>query len=162
MAPLLIRVALVGLTAGLVLSATPSAAQRYSGDRGQGTGYTVEEVAPNTPAARAGLRPGDRIMTINGRAVNGTDDIDREMQHSGNLVVVDIERAGRHLRLGVAPRALTRSEAEQYTQRSRRVLGVVHTEPHFVLRPGTGANDAYIAPPVPPEPPMPPFPMIVN
>jgi C-terminal processing protease CtpA/Prc len=153
---------LIGLTAGLVLSTEASAAQRYS-YRWQRIGYAVEEVAPNTPAARAGVRPGDRIMTINGRAVNSTDDIDREMQHSGNSVVVDIERAGRHLRLGVAPRALTRSEAEQYTERSRRVLGVVHTERRFVLRPGTtGANDAYIAPPVPPEPPTPPVPMIVN
>jgi len=57
----------------------------------QGPGYTVEEVGPHTPAALAGVRPGDRVMAIDGRAVNGPDDLDREVQRSGNLVVVDID-----------------------------------------------------------------------
>jgi len=103
-----------------------------------------------------------RIMAINGRAVNNLDDLDREIQRSGNSVVVDINRAGRRMRLGIAPRALTRSEAGEYIPRSRRILGIVHTEPRLVLRPGSGADDAYIPPPIPPEPPTPPVPMIVN
>jgi hypothetical protein len=92
-------------------------------------------------------------MAIDGRAVNNSDDIDREMQRGGNLVVIDVERAGRRMRLKIAPRTLTRSQAEEYIVRSRRVLGVV--ERRFTLRPGTGANDVYVPPPVPPEPPAP-------
>jgi len=151
--------AVVWFSAGLIPTAA-AAAQRHSGDHWQGPGYAVEDVGPNTPVATAGVRPGDRIMAIDGRAVNNSDDIDREMQRSGNLVVVDVERAGRRLRLKIAPRALTRSEAEEYTARSRRVLGVV--EQRFMLRPGTGANDVYIPPPIPPDPPAPPAPITVN
>ena len=163
-ARLLTAAVLIGLTAGLIPSGAASAARLHSGDRWhwQEQGYTVEEVGPNTPAALAGVRPGDRIMAIGGRAVNSADDIDREMQRGGNSVVVHVERAGRRLLLRIAPRALTRSEAEEYVARSRRVLGIVHTERRFILRPGTGANGVYIPPPIPPDPPAPPVPMIVN
>lgn len=155
---------LIGLAAGLISSGASAAAARHSGDHRawQGPGYAVEEVGPNTPAARAGVRPGDRIMAIDGRAVNDSDDLDRELQRGGNAVVVQIERGGHALRLRIAPRALTRAEAEQYVARSPRVLGIVRTEPRLVLRPGTGANDVYIPPPIPPDPPAPPAPIIVN
>jgi hypothetical protein len=99
-------------------------------------------------------------MAIDGRAVSNINDIDGEMQRCGNLVVVDVERAGRRMRLRIAPRALTPSEAGEYTARSRRVLGIV--EQRFILRPGTGANDVYIPPPIPPDPPAPPPPITVN
>jgi membrane-associated protease RseP (regulator of RpoE activity) len=161
MARLLTAIVLIGLTAGLIPTAA-AASPRHSDDHRhwQGPGYAVQDVGPNTPVATAGVRPGDRIMAIDGRAVNNSDDIDREMQRSGNLVVVDVERAGRRLRLKIAPRALTRSEAEEYTARSRRVLGIV--EQRFMLRLGTGANDVYIPPPTPPDPPAPPAPLTVN
>jgi membrane-associated protease RseP (regulator of RpoE activity) len=162
MTRLLTTVVLIGLTAGLIPTGAAAAAQRHSGNhwRWQEPGYAVEEVGPNTPVATAGVRPGDRIMAIDGRAVNNSDDIDREMQRGGNLVVIDVERAGRRMRLKIAPRTLTRSQAEEYIVRSRRVLGVV--ERRFTLRPGTGANDVYVPPPVPPDPPAPPAPINVN
>ena len=166
MARLLTTVVLIGLAAGFVPTGAAAAAQRHSGDNRhwQGPGYAVEEVGPNTPVATAGVRPGDRILAIDGRAVSNIDDIDREMQRSGNAVVVDVERAGRRTRLTIVPRALTRSEAqeyaEEYTARSRRVLGIV--EQRFTLRPGTGANDVYIPPPIPPDPPAPPPPITAN
>ena len=155
---------LIGLAVGLISSRDAAAAAQHSGDHRpwQGPGYSVEEVGPNTPAARAGVRPGDRILAIDGRAVNNSDDLDRELRRGGNAVVVQIERAGRALRLRIAPRAPTRAEAEQYVARSPRVLGIVSTEPRLVLRPGTGANDVYIPPPIPPDPPAPPAPIIVN
>jgi C-terminal processing protease CtpA/Prc len=170
MARLLTTVVLIGLAAGFIPTGAAAAAQRHSGDHRhwQGPGYAVEEIGPNTPVATAGVRPGDRIMAIDGRAVSNIDDIDREMQRGGNAVVVDVERAGRRMRLKIVPRALTRSEAqeyaeeyaEEYTARSRRVLGIV--EQHLMLRPGTGANDVYIPPPIPPDPPAPPPPITVN
>jgi membrane-associated protease RseP (regulator of RpoE activity) len=155
---------LIGLAAGLISSGDAAAAARHSGDQRawQGPGYGVEEVGPNTPAARAGVRPGDRIMAIDGRAVNNSDDLDREIERGGNSLVVQIERAGHALRLRIAPRALTQAEAEQYVARSPRVLGIVRTERRLVLRPGTGADDVYIPPPIPPDPPTPAAPIIVN
>ena len=166
MTRLLTTVVLIGLTAGLIQTGAAAAAQRHSGNhrQWQGPGYAVEEVGPNTPVATGGVRPGDRILAIDGKTVNNLDDIDREMQRSGNLVVVDVERAGRRMRLKIAPRAPTRSQAQEYAQeytvRSRRVLGIV--EQRFILRPGTGANDVYIPPPIPPDPPAPPPPITVN
>jgi membrane-associated protease RseP (regulator of RpoE activity) len=160
----LLIAAVIGLSVGVVpMGAASAQDQRYVGyQRGQGAGWSVEEVGPSTPAARAGLRPGDRITAIDGGPVKNFDDIMRRVNRSGRSVVVDVERASRHRRLTMVPRALTRSEREEYAAPPRRVLGIVHREQRFILRPGTGANDVYIPPPIPPEPPTPPPPMIVN
>jgi regulator of sigma E protease len=40
----------------------------------------VEEVAPNSPAAMAGIESGDMIISINGRTVNNTIDLSRYIQ----------------------------------------------------------------------------------
>ena len=40
----------------------------------------VEEVAPNSPAAMAGIQPGDTIININGKTLNNTIDLSREIQ----------------------------------------------------------------------------------
>ena len=108
---LLVAAALIALGAGLVPVRAASAhdlpyASRHQ--RAQAAGWGVEEVGPNTPAARAGIRPGDRITAIDGRPVNGFDDIARQVERSRHAMVVEVERAGRHIRLSVAPRALTR------------------------------------------------------
>lgn len=38
------------------------------------TGHLLTQVFPNTPAARAGLEPGDRIVTVNGFQVGNVND----------------------------------------------------------------------------------------
>jgi regulator of sigma E protease len=40
----------------------------------------VEEVTPNSPAAMAGIEPGDMIISINGRDLNNTIDLSRYIQ----------------------------------------------------------------------------------
>jgi len=40
----------------------------------------VEEVAPNSPATMAGVQPGDTIISINGKTLNSTIDLSREIQ----------------------------------------------------------------------------------
>jgi len=40
----------------------------------------IEEVAPNSPAARAGIEPGDTILNVNEKAVNNLGDLHRYIQ----------------------------------------------------------------------------------
>ncbi len=40
----------------------------------------IEGVAPDSPAARAGIEPGDRLLSVNGKPVNNTGDLHRYIQ----------------------------------------------------------------------------------
>lgn len=71
----------------------------------------VGEVTPGSPAAVAGLRPGDTITQVNGRAVRGGDDIIRVVQlSSGDPVAFTIERAGQPMRLTATPERATTTD----------------------------------------------------
>ena len=60
---------------------------------GAGTeGVVVAAVAPRTAAARAGLRPGDRILAINGVALR--DVIDVHFHAGEELLHLAVEREG--------------------------------------------------------------------
>jgi predicted metalloprotease with PDZ domain len=56
---------------GFVEPKGPNQASWYLGVFGNytSTGHLLTQVYPNTPAARAGLEPGDRILTVNGQQV---------------------------------------------------------------------------------------------
>ncbi len=56
----------------------------------------VHDVAPGSPAAAAGLAPGDRITAIGSRAIGDFDDVVRHVQlHPGEATRVDFVRDGR-------------------------------------------------------------------
>ncbi|MBI2847929.1 MAG: site-2 protease family protein [Chloroflexi bacterium] len=53
---------------------------------------TIEEVAPGSPAARAGIRPGDTILRANGNTINHAGDLQRYLQlNLGSEVTLDIK-----------------------------------------------------------------------
>ncbi|MEY4359299.1 MAG: hypothetical protein RLZZ631_785 [Cyanobacteriota bacterium] len=64
-------------------------------------GVWVRQVAPGSAAAAAGLQPGDRILDLNGRAVQRAGEVIRgvRLYPDGQPLVLTIERAGRRLRL---------------------------------------------------------------
>ncbi len=70
------------------------------------TPAVVGQIAPDTPAAAAGLRPGDRIVRVAGRSVDRFEDM-AEMIALRPRIRVDllIDRGGRQLHVPVTPKA---------------------------------------------------------
>jgi serine protease Do len=88
---------------------TPYLAQRLGfNDMG---GMVVSRVAAGGPADKAGVRVGDRIRRVNGRAVNSVDDAQRSVYGAqvGDRLALDIERGGERLSMSLtlveAPRS---------------------------------------------------------
>ena len=52
-------------------------------------GVRVESVEPGAPAARAGLKPADVIVALNGQPVNGIDDLHRLL--TAELIGMSVE-----------------------------------------------------------------------
>ena len=60
----------------------------------------VAQVEANAPAAAAGLRPGDRIVAIDGRRTRTFAEVSKQVGNSrGRPISVTVERAGRTVRL---------------------------------------------------------------
>jgi len=69
-----------------------------------GTAAIVDEVLPDSAAAKAGLRAGDRVAEIEGRAVERFSDLQRVVsQSSGQPLAFVIDREGKMLELTIKP-----------------------------------------------------------
>jgi S1-C subfamily serine protease len=62
-------------------------------------GVEVATVEPQGLAARAGLRPGDLIRHVGGRAVSSTDDLRQALAGAEGPVAVSVERDGKRVEL---------------------------------------------------------------
>jgi S1-C subfamily serine protease len=69
----------------------------------QATGVLVMEVGGGTPAARAGLRPGDVIVRLDGKPVDTVEDLFAELRRHrpGDRVTLTVVRDGREQQLTV-------------------------------------------------------------
>ncbi len=68
------------------------------------------KILPGSAAAAAGLRPGDRVVDIDGRPVNSWEDLVRLVHADagpGRTLTVAVERTGRMLRFDTHPRLTT-------------------------------------------------------
>jgi regulator of sigma E protease len=86
----------------------------------------VGTVAEDSPAAAAGILPGDRIVAIGGAEIEGWQWIGHEVQEQGRAdeaLPVTVERNGARLELEVRPR-----EESQGLFSSRLILGVTNAE----------------------------------
>lgn len=64
----------------------------------------VQQVQPGKPAAAAGLRPGDRIVAVDGVRLTDWSDMKRRVAASpGRALVFLVERAGRRITLHLTP-----------------------------------------------------------
>jgi S1-C subfamily serine protease len=78
---------------------------RLAAALGRRGGVEVVEVVPDSPAERAGLRAEDLIVSVNGSAVDGVDDLLREMTGDliGERVRLDVIRQGGQRVVEVVP-----------------------------------------------------------
>jgi S1-C subfamily serine protease len=88
---------------GIVGGARPLPPRFASPD--QGTAVEVVEVVEGSPAARAGLRPEDLIVEVDGRPMSDVGDLQRLMvaEHIGRPLEARIIRGARELALSIVP-----------------------------------------------------------
>jgi regulator of sigma E protease len=67
---------------------------------------TVAEVLPDRPAVEAGIRPGDRIIAVDGREIGSWDELVAEISaRPGEQLVLTVERDGTRITVPVVPEA---------------------------------------------------------
>ena len=79
-----------------------------AGRLGRESGVEGVEVAEGSPAARAGLRPEDLIVALDGSVVEGVDDLQRLMvgELIGSTATATVIRNGEELHLPLRPEEL--------------------------------------------------------
>jgi S1-C subfamily serine protease len=71
-------------------------------------GVTVEDVVPRSPADRAGVAVGDRLVRVDNQAVNSGRDVQRAVlrRDVGDTIAVEVERGGKAVKLQVTTEAM--------------------------------------------------------
>lgn len=89
----------------------------------------VGEVMADTPAAEAGLQPGDRIVSVDGRSMEVFNDIPMTVMHRpGEPMPIVIERGGERIATVMRPRTITETDRFGRPQ-ERAVIGIRAGEP---------------------------------
>ena len=115
-----------------------------------GSGTKVDEVVPDSAAAKAGIRPGDVIIGINGNPINTYLDIAPIVTASGGRpLTIDIDRGGTRVR--VKATAHRSNEPAMPGSTPHWLLGITHTE--MISGQESGQESGKVGTVVPPPPP---------
>lgn len=98
----------------------------------------VQQVLPDTPAAAADLRPGDKILSIDGYTVRGFSDVSRFIATAPERkVTIVVERNGSDVTLTAVPRRVVETDASGRQVRAGRLglSSTVNQEDVFAFRP---------------------------
>jgi S1-C subfamily serine protease len=98
-----VRRAYIGVTGG-----SRPLPPRLAARLGRDSGVEVVEVVDGSPAATAGLRPGDLIVAAGDEAIDDVGDLQRLMsgERIGRELELAVDRGGRELRLALVPAEL--------------------------------------------------------
>ena len=89
------------------------------------------QVAPQSAAARAGLQPGDRLLSMNGRSIEGFDDIASfTLLRPGEEVLIEVQREGQVRTLNAKLDTAIEKDRFGQTYRIGR-LGISNPSPTF-------------------------------
>jgi S1-C subfamily serine protease len=91
-----------------VVGGTRPLPPRLAHDLGRARGLEVVQLLDQSPAAVAGVRPGDLILDLDGRSIEGVADLQRLLdgQVVGRRIALRIARGDRTIELGVTPAEL--------------------------------------------------------
>lgn len=107
----------------------------------------VGDVEPASPAARAGVLPGDLVVRLGGISNPKWEDVlPKIATNAGQSIPLEVEREGRRLRLSITPKADGRDEMGYagWAPDSPAVLGLI--EPGFpAAKAGLKAGDRIVA-----------------
>lgn len=78
----------------------------------QDQGIVVLKVLPNSPAAQAGLRPGDVITSVNGTVVQNSGQVQQQVDQTnvGSTMSMTVQRNGQSQQIAVRPAPLPEQE----------------------------------------------------
>lgn len=85
----------------------------------EGTGVVVTAVAPESPAAAAGVEAGDVLLSLGGEPVSSGDDLDRIVRAAkadGTAFAAELLHEGQRVKRDIAPRKMTPDAAEYLIQ----------------------------------------------
>jgi len=108
-------------------------AEEYGLNKGKTKGAFVRQVVPGGPADKAGIQPGDVVLSINGKAVDGAVDLRRTLGalKPGSSVSLQVSRRGKLMEfkpnlseMGPQVAVSERPEAEARSSTSARVWGL--------------------------------------
>lgn len=86
----------------------------------------IQSVGAGTPAQKAGLLPGDRVLTAEGRVLGGAESLSKIINSTSGDVTLEVERSGKRLDFKIAP----------MSEGSRRMIGVALRGPVKLVRLG--------------------------
>lgn len=101
------------------------------------TSTTCGTSDPASPAAAAGLKPGDRIVSVGGTTITSWDQLSTTIQGSaGRTLPVVVERDGKDVRLQVTPKKTQDQVTDQKTGRTvTKDVGMIGITPTNVFQP---------------------------
>ncbi|MDP3427777.1 MAG: M50 family metallopeptidase, partial [Humidesulfovibrio sp.] len=90
-----------------------------------GLAPVIDQVLPDTPAAQAGLAPGDTVLSVDGHPIIFWEDLTELVQASdGSTLVLELKRGAQRISLAVTPQMMPRKNIFGETV-SSPMMGVV-------------------------------------